>query len=140
MDLGLPCGGDSFQKVAYVGFSSHPPLRIPEIRVLYCPFSSLFVHFHLFSSIDLQNMFSRNTSGTRLKVYAYVLKDCLFLLFWAIIDGYKCGIVTANTCTFTLMRREHVQQNKGMMYNSKELISTRYNIWMDKCISYLSRR
>jgi hypothetical protein len=39
----------------------------------------LFLYlFHLISDVDLQNIFSRNTSGTRSIVYAYVSKFAYF--------------------------------------------------------------
>jgi hypothetical protein len=41
-------------------------------------------------------MLSRNTSGTRLIINAYVSKFDYFSHFWTIIGGYKCAIVTAN--------------------------------------------
>ena len=45
------------------------------------------VYFHLFPLINLQNIFSRNTSGTWLIAYAYVLKCAHFSLF-----GYKLAV------------------------------------------------
>jgi hypothetical protein len=56
-------------------------LRISGIHVLLCAFSSVFVHFHLFPEFVLQNMFSQNTSGTRLIIYAYVSKFVYFSYF-----------------------------------------------------------
>jgi hypothetical protein len=64
-----------------LGFFFSSPLRIPKIRVLHCAFFLSFVHFYLFPSIDLQNTFSRNTSGTRSVIYAYVSKFVYFFYF-----------------------------------------------------------
>jgi hypothetical protein len=78
-----------------LGFFFSSPLRIPQICVLHCAFFLYFVHFYLFPSIDMQNTFSHNTSGTRSIIYACV-KVCLFLLFWTIIGSSNCVIVTTN--------------------------------------------
>jgi hypothetical protein len=72
------------------------------------------MHFHLFSGICLQNMFSRETSGTKSK-YMHVLKVCLFLPFWTIIDDYYYVIVTANR--ELIVGVCHVNLNKsGVIY------------------------
>ena len=45
--------------------------------------------------MSYKTCFSKN-KWNKVKVYAYVSKDCLFLQFWIIIGGSKCAIVTAN--------------------------------------------
>jgi hypothetical protein len=45
--------------------------------------------------MSCKTCFSEN-KWNKVKVKAYVLKDCSFLLFWTIIGGSKCAIVTAN--------------------------------------------
>ena len=52
-----------------------------KIRVPLCAFFSIFIQFHSIPGFILQNMFYRNTSGTRLIVYAYVLKFAYFSCF-----------------------------------------------------------
>jgi prolipoprotein diacylglyceryltransferase len=58
----------------------------------------LFVFHLILKMCPAKHVFS-NTSGNRLIVKAYVLKVCLFLLFWTIIGGRIWSIVIANNDT-----------------------------------------
>jgi hypothetical protein len=79
--LGLSCGCVSAQMSHEDGLLHFFPLHISKNVFFALCFLLCFVHFHLFSGICLQNMFSRNTSGTRLTIYAYVSKFVYFSYF-----------------------------------------------------------
>ena len=68
-------------------------LRIFALRFLNCAFCLVF---HLYSNICPTKHDSSNTSGTMSIVKAYVLKFCLFLLFWIVIGGQIWSLRTAN--------------------------------------------
>ena len=72
------------------------PSRISTLCFLLCAFCLVLFIFHLYLNVcPAKHVFS-NTSETMSIVKAYVLKDCLFLLFWNIIGCQIWSLVTAN--------------------------------------------
>jgi hypothetical protein len=79
-----------------VGFSNSFDCALLKIRLQHCAFFLYFVYFHLFLGMcHEKHIFSENKLS-KVKIYAYMFKDCLFLLFWTIISGSRCAIVTPN--------------------------------------------
>jgi hypothetical protein len=57
----------------------------------------LLIIFPCISHICPTKYYVSNTCGNMLIVKAYVLKVCLFLLFWILIGDHDRSLVTANT-------------------------------------------
>jgi hypothetical protein len=93
--LGLPYGGVSAQ-LSREGWLLHFfPLRISKnTNSAPCFLFSFYAFSPISGFLSAKHIFFENK---RSKVNAYVLKDCLFLLFWTIIGGSRYAIVTVNS-------------------------------------------